>query len=127
GTGSATVGSTGTWAVSQFSTSGTIYPGSGSSTIVYTVKNTGTADQQYGTATATVNSSGGNITVGGNAVSGCLASWFTTAIANDPGLNTNIVGSASVQVTVTVSMPSDSTDNQNACQGKAPDVTLSIS
>jgi len=126
GTGSATVGTAGTWSVTQDNTSGTIYPGSGSSTIVFDVKNTGTGDQQYGTATATVNSSGSDITVGGNAVSGCQANWFTSSVSSDPGLGTNIAGGATVQVSVQVSMPTDSADNQNACQGKSPDVTLNI-
>jgi hypothetical protein len=127
GTGQATVGSTGTWLVSQASTTGTIYPGSGSSVITYDVKNNGAGDQQYSSATASVNSSGGDITVGGTAVSGCLAIWFAASVTSDPSVNTNVAGGSTVQDQVTVTMPSDSADNQNPCQGKSPDVTLTIS
>ena len=127
GTGNATVGSTGTWLVTQDSTTGTIYPGSGNSVITFNVKNTGTGDQQYSTATTAVNADGsGNITQSGVGVSGCKASWFSPSITSDPGINTNVAGGASVKVQVTVTMPTDSADNQNACQGKLPDVNLTI-
>ncbi len=126
GTGSATVGTTGTWSVTQASTSGTIYPGSGSSVITFNVKNTGTGDQQYSTATTAVNSSSGNITQSGTAVSGCLASWFSASVTSDTNLSTNVAGGATVQVQVTVTMPS-ATVNQDSCESAAPDVTLSIS
>lgn len=126
GTGSATVGSTGTWGVTAGSPSGTIYPGSGASTIIFSVQNTGTGDQQYSSAVATVNSSGGDITVNGSPVSGCMASWFSPSVTSDPGLGKNVAGSATVMVTVQVTMPADSADNQNACQGKSPDVTLTV-
>ena len=127
GTGSATVGTAGTWGVSQTNTTGTITPGSGTSTLTFSVKNNGTGDQSFATATATVNAdSSGNITVGGTSVSGCLASWFTASITNDPGLSTSIAGGASTPVTVSVSMPSNATTNQDACQGKSPDVTLAV-
>jgi hypothetical protein len=130
GTGSATVGSTGTWQVTQASSTGTLYPGSGSSVITFNVKNTGTADQQYSTATPTVDSDGsGNIQTGGSStsVSGCLAAWFSASVSSDTGVNTNVAGGATVQVQVTVTMPTDSTDNQNACEGETPNVTLAIS
>lgn len=127
GTGSAAVGTAGSWGVSQTNTTGTIFPGSGTSTLTFSVKNNGTGDQSYATATAAVNADGsGNITVGGTAVTGCLASWFNTSITNDPGLGTNIAGGASTPVTVTVTMPSNTTTNQDACQGKSPDVTLTV-
>jgi hypothetical protein len=129
GTGSATVGSTGSWTVTQSTSSGTIYPGSGSSVITFNVKNAGTGDQQYSTATPTVNSSssGGYITQGGSPVTGCKASWFSASVTNDPDVNTNVAGGNTVQVQVTATMPTDSTDNQDACEGATPDVTLSIS
>jgi hypothetical protein len=128
GTGSATVGTTGTWAVTQASSTGTISAGAGSSVITFNVENTGKGDQQYATATATVNSdSSGDITSGGASVSGCLATWFSTKVTSDPGAGTNVGGSSTVQVTVKVTMPSDATDNQDACENATPDVTLSIS
>jgi hypothetical protein len=127
GTGSATVGSTGTWQVTQASSTGTVYPGSGSSVITFNVTNTGTGDQQFSSATSAVNSSGVDITQSGTALSGCLASWFTTSVTSDPDINTDVAGGATVQVQVTVSMPADPTDNQNPCEGATPDVTLSVS
>lgn len=126
GTGSATVGSTGTWQVTQASSTGTIYPGSGSSVITFNVKNTGTGDQQYSTATAAINSSSSDITQSGTALSGCLASWYTASVTSDPDLSTKVAGGATVQVQVTVTMPSDSV-NQDACESATPDVSLSIS
>jgi hypothetical protein len=127
GTGSATVGTTGTWAITQANSTGTISAGSGSSVITFNVENTGKGDQQYATATATVNSDGsGNITSGGTSVTGCLASWFSTKVTSDPGAGTNVGGGDTVQVTVKVTMPSDATDNQDACENATPDVTLSI-
>jgi len=127
GTGAATVGSTGSWGVSQASSTGTIFPGSGSSVITFNVKNNGSADQQFSLAQATVNSSGGDITQGGNAVATCSSTWFNASVSSDPSLNQNVAGGATVQVQVTVTMPSDSADNQNGCQGATPDVTLNIS
>jgi hypothetical protein len=128
GTGSATVGSSGTWQVTQNNTTGTIYPGSGTSTITFDVKNTGTGDQQYAKSEAAVNhDSNGDITTGGGtSVTGCKASWFTTSVS-DHNVGTNVAGGATVQAQVTVSMPADPTDNQNACQGQSPNVTLTIS
>ncbi len=127
GTGSATVGATGTWAVSPGQLHWHHLPGlRDRSVITFNVKNTGTADQQYSTATAAVNSSGGDITQSGSPVSGCLATWFSTSVSSDPGINTNVGGGDTVQVQVTVTMPTDSTDNQNDCQSATPDVTLTI-
>ena len=42
-------------------------------------------------------------------------------------MNANIGSGGSFMVTVKVTMPSDSSDNQDACEGTTPDVTLSIS
>ena len=80
GTGSATVGSATNWSVTfPNAASGTMYPGAGSTTIPYTVTNPSSGHQYLTGTTATVASSGGNITQNGVAVSGCLASWFTPA------------------------------------------------
>ena len=127
GTGTATVGSTGTWDVTQSSTTGSMYPGSGSTVIVFDVKNTGTGDQLYSSAVATLPEVGGDAESGGVDIPGCLASWFQAEVSLDPGLHTNIAGGTSVPVTVTVTMPTDATDNQDPCQGKTPDVNLAIS
>jgi hypothetical protein len=127
GTGSANVGSAGSWSVSQDDPSGTIYPGSGSTVITFDVTNNGSGDQQYSSATASVNSSGGDITQSGTPVSGCLAAWFSATVTQDPHLGEDVNAGNTVQVTVKVTMPSDSSDNQDACENANPDVTLSIS
>jgi hypothetical protein len=130
GTGSATVGTTGTWSVAETgATGGPIYPGSGSEVITFSVTNSGTGDQQFATATAAVNADGsGNIQTGSgdNSVSGCLASWFSASVTSDPDVNKNVAGGASVSVQVTVTMPTDPTDNQDACESASPNVTLTI-
>lgn len=130
GTGSATVGSTGAWAVSEAGTSGgPIYPGSGSEVITFNVQNTGTGDQQYASASPLVNADGGgNIQTGNSntSVTGCSASWFTASVTSDPSLTKNVAGGATVQVQVTVTMPSDSANNQDNCEGQSPNVTLTI-
>jgi hypothetical protein len=129
GTGSATVGSANTWSVVQDSASGTIYPGSGSSVITFHVTNNATGDQQFSTATPTVVSSvdGGYIMHGDTTVTGCLAAWFSASVTGDPAINTNIADGSTVHVNVKVTMPTDSSDNQDACEGATPDVTLAIS
>jgi len=131
GTGSATVGTTGTWVVSENGLSGgPLYPGSGSETITFNVKNNGAADQEFSSAVAAVNSDGsGYIQTGaGNAsVPNCKASWFSLGQPSGSPIGTNIAGGATVQVQVTVTMPTDPADNQNACQSQSPNVTLTIS
>ncbi|HEX2819277.1 MAG TPA: hypothetical protein VHO07_03795 [Streptosporangiaceae bacterium] len=128
GTGSASVGSAGSWSVSAGSPSGTIYPGSGSSVITFEITNNGSGDEQYSSASATVNSgSGGAVTVGGVAVTGCLAAWFNATVTTDPHLNEDVQSGNTVQANVKVTMPSDSNDDQDACEGVSPDVTLAIS
>jgi hypothetical protein len=133
GTGAASVGSAGAsdWGVTEDtgeSTIGAIYPGSGNDQIVFSVENDGSGDQQFSTATATVDhDDSGNIETADGPVTGCLASWFDAAVTNDPRINTDVNSGGSVQVTVKVTMPSDATDDQNACEGASPEVTLSIS
>lgn len=133
GTGSATVGAAGTWTVTAATAKGgPLYPdGTSSETIVFTVMNTGSGQQEYTTATPTVAADGsGFITQGGNPVGNCYANWFNASIAtpatDDPGINTEIGGGKSTKVTVTVTMPADANDNQTACAGKSPDITLNI-
>lgn len=125
GTGQATVGSAATWTVTAGTPTGTIYPGYGNSQIAYTVKNNASGEQQFTTATAAVNSSGGNVTQNGTVVTGCLATWFTATVSADPSVSTNIAPAGTASVTVTVTMPS-STTNQNVCQGVTPDINLSV-
>ncbi len=130
-TGSASVGSATPFVVAAGgagTTSGTIYPGGAGQTLLFTVSNQGSGDQEYTTDIATVVASNkGYVEQSGKAVQGCLASWFKATITTDTGLNTVIAAGASKNATVTVTMPTDSTDNQDACQGVNPDVTFAVS
>jgi hypothetical protein len=128
GTGSATVGSTAAWTVTPATaTGGPLYPGSGSVTIPYTVTNGGSGHQDLTATSATVASSGGNVTQAGVAVPGCLASWFNAVNTppSTPGaLPQDLAGGASATggyVTVTMT---DAATSQNVCQGVKPDITI---
>ncbi len=116
-----------TWTVTPGTVvGGPIYPGAGSETITFTVLNNSSGAQALNTAVASVNSSSGNITQSGVPVSGCLAADFTAvAAAPTPAFHTSIAGGNTATDVVTVTMQ-DSGINQNACQGKTPDVTLNV-
>jgi hypothetical protein len=107
GSGNASVGSASNWtvAVSDDGTN-TLYPGSGSEILDYTITNAGSGAQALTAVTATVGDSGS-----------CLGSWFTAvASAPAPALGTSIAPSGTATGTVTVTMQ-DSGGNQDACQG----------
>jgi hypothetical protein len=110
---------------------GTMFPGAGTDSIPYTVTNAGSGAQRLNTVTAVVANDATttpNIQSGGVPVVGCLAAWFTatpptiTAVTLNPS---PAAGSTSTGV-VTVAMV-DSGTNQNVCQGKTPDITISAS
>jgi hypothetical protein len=124
GTGSAKVGSALPFTVAPAAATGSMYPGAGTSVINYTVTNTSTGHQQLNTTTATVASSGGNVTSGAVPVSGCLASWFTPT--NTPPAAVNLAGGGTATGSVSVAM-TDSGTNQNVCQGVTPDITINAS
>jgi hypothetical protein len=127
GTGTGTVGSPTSWGVSAGAATGTMYPGHGSSSIVYTITNNGSGNQAITGLTAAMGTSGTNATHGGVAISGCLAAWFTPVVGTpSPALNTSIQPGSTATVTVTVSM-TDAAASQNSCAAAAPDVTLSVS
>lgn len=124
GTGSATVGSSSNWTVAaQTATGGPLYPGAGSMSIPYTIKNPSSGSQGLQSVSAAVASSGGNVTQNGSAVAGCSASWFT-ATNNPPGLG-DVPGGQTVTGSVTVTMQDDTTSSQDACQGVQPDISIS--
>lgn len=128
GTGSATVGAAGTWTVSAApATGGDLYPGSGTETIVFTVTNNSSGQQEYTSSTAVMGKDGsGFATVNNNPIGNCYAGWFSPSVKHDTGINKEIAAGGTAQVTVTVTMPADETDNQTACAGKSPDVQLNI-
>jgi hypothetical protein len=126
GTGQATVGTASNWTVTAGSPSGTMYPGQGSTTIVFTVQNAGTGNQQdNGDSVAVAHDGSGNVTSHGTAVPGCLATWFTASKGTDNAQGVDFTPSESQTVTVTVTM-SDANVSQDACQGVTPDITLSV-
>jgi hypothetical protein len=129
GTGNATVGTASNWTVAQTSTSGTMYPGTSTSTINYTVTNPGTGNQELAgttTAVAVATDGSGDIVTGATStpVAGCLASWFSTnntsPAAKDLAPNASTTGSVVVSMT-------DAAASQNACQGATPNITISAS
>jgi hypothetical protein len=118
GNGAASVGSAvNTWGVAvSTDTSNSLYPGSGSETLTYTITNTGAGHQELNSVTVTVPNSGS-----------CLGSWFT---ATDNGSTNGVtLGAASADLanggfdtgTITVTMQ-DSGSPQDACQGISPTV-----
>jgi len=135
GTGHATVGTSGTWDVTASDFAGTMVPGTGSSTMLFTITNTNadSASQSYDTLGATVAHDGsGNITTGatggtaGTPVAGCLASWFTPSVGTpSPALGAPVAAGAAGTVTVTVVMPNIAT-NQDVCKTAVPDITLAV-
>lgn len=126
GTGQATVGSATTWTVTAGAPSGTMLPGSGTTTIVFTVQNASTGNQKDNGDSVAMATSGSDVTSHGKDVSGCLASWFVPAIGTDNASGVDFNASQSETVTVTVTM-TDAAANQDSCQGVTPDVTLSVS
>jgi hypothetical protein len=125
GTGQAQVGSATNWDVTAGAPSGTMFPGQGATTIVYTVKNVGSGNQTDNTDTVSMPTSGADVTSHGADVPGCLASWFTAGITTDNAQTVDFAPGQTESVTVTVTL-SDAQANQNACQGVTPDVTLTV-
>jgi hypothetical protein len=126
GTGQATVGSATQWTVTAGAPSGTMLPGSGTTTIVYTIQNASTGNQKDEGDSVVMATSGSDVTSHGVDVPGCLASWFTPTIGTDNATGVDFTPSQQETVTVSVAM-TDAAANQDACEGVTPDVTLSVS
>lgn len=127
GTGQAKVGTSSPWTVTSGTTTGTMYPGSGTSTVPYTVTNAGSGNQQLGSTSASVIDDGsGNITAGGTPVVGCLSTWFTATNTQPTGLPATVAPSGTKTGSVAVTMTESGT-NQNVCQGAQPDILISAS
>ena len=125
----AAIGTSSNFTVAFGTATGTMYPGSGSDAIPYTVTNAGTGAQQLSSVTATVAADGsGNVTSSGTAVTGCLASWFTATpgTVTPTTLSPHGQSGDSYTGTITVTMSNAGT-NQDPCQGKAPDITVNAS
>jgi hypothetical protein len=126
GTGSAHVGSSTAFTVAVSpGTGGPLYPGAGSESLAYTITNPSTGGQNLSaTAVSMVNDGSGNIVSGGAAVSGCKVADFHPV--DVPPAYGNMLGGSTKSGSVTVTM-SDSGFNQDACQGKTPDVKVDAS
>ena len=125
GTGQAQVGTSTPWGVTFGASTGTMYPGSGSSTVNYTVTNNASGNQHLNTTTASVATDGsGNVTSSGTPVSGCLATWFSAS--NSPPAAVTLAPAASTTGTAAVTMAESGT-NQDACKNVTPDIVISAS
>lgn len=123
GTGQAAVGKAGAWTITPGSSSGTMYPGQGSTTIPYTVTNSGNGQQELnGTAASVVADSSGNVEQKSASVTGCQASWFTAT--NTPPAAADLAPNGTATGSVSVKM-ADATTSQDACQNVTPDITIS--
>jgi hypothetical protein len=127
GTGGATVSSATNWTVVAAPATGTMYPGSGTSTVPFTVTNPNTGGLAYNTLSAVVATDGsGNITQGGTPVTGCLSTWFVPVLGTPSvAAGVSIAGGGNFTVSVSVTM-TDSLTDQDPCQGAAPDITLNV-
>ena len=144
GTGQGSVGTSANWLVTFDTSQGTngvsggpIYPGSGTETLYFTVKNAGSGEQQYNLDGATMNTCGATVgcfgtatdaTHNGTDIAGCSASWFTPHVATDPGKGQEFTPGEiwATDSTVTLTMPTNSTTDQSKCESAAPDVTFSV-
>jgi hypothetical protein len=95
--------------------SATLLPNGSSHTLAFTIQNPGTQS-------VTVNHLVASIT---NLPHGCDPSWFTANVLTS--VPQTIIAGHSVIGLVKVTMASDSNDNQDACQGATPTVTLTAS
>jgi hypothetical protein len=126
GTSQASVGHSTSFAVTFGATTGTMYPGTGSSNIPYTITNpTGSGVQNLSATSVSVAHDGsGNITDHGSSVGGCLASWFTAT--DNPPTYGEIADGGTKSGSVTVKM-ADANASQDSCQNHAPDVVVNAS
>jgi hypothetical protein len=127
GTGNATVGSSSTYTVTVGApTGGTLYPGSGTDTVSIDVHNNSSGNQQVSNVAASLTANGSGDVYNANTsayATGCKASWFTVT-PSETGLPADLNGGGDYTTSATISMQ-DSNTNQNACQGVAPQVTVS--
>jgi hypothetical protein len=125
GTGQATVGTSTAWSVTFGTTTGTMYPGSGTSNVPYTVTNPSSGHQYLASTSATVKDDGsGNITDGGSSVAGCSSSWFTATNHSPAAVDLAGAGTTTGSVDVTLANVGSS---QDPCKGHHPDIVVDAS
>jgi len=135
-TGSGTVGTSSTWAVTQGTPtwSGSLtalYPGASSDTeyLPFTVTNNGHGHQAVTSITASLpaETNGDAETGAGADIPGCLASWFTATVdSSNPALPSDLAPGGTYTGKVDLTMQ-DTATNQNACQSASPAVTVTAS
>ena len=124
GTGSASVGDPAAFNVTVSSdTTGTLYPGTGSQTLTYTVTNPIGGPQRLSTAVASLATSGENIISGNDEIAGCKAAWFTADATSNAPLPQELASQGTSSGTVLVKML-DATVSQDSCKGKAPRIIV---
>jgi hypothetical protein len=135
-TGSGTVGSSSQWGVAEGSPtwSGSLtalYPGASNDTeyLPFTATNNGSGKQAVTSVTVAIphQANGDAQTAAGADIAGCQASWFTATVdASNPALPADIAAGGTYTGKIDLTMQ-DSGTNQNACQGAAPAVTVTVS
>ena len=131
-TGSGTVGASTPWGV----TTGTptwsgsltaLYPGATNNTelIPFTVTNNGNGKQQLASIKPAIPKTNKDVqTVGGVEIVGCTANSFTATLdAGNPAVPATLAPGATYTGKIDLTML-DTGANQDACQGKAPAVTI---
>jgi hypothetical protein len=136
-TGSGTVGSASALGITTGTPtwSGTLtalYPGATNDTefLPFTVTNNGNGHQAVTTIGAVLPAEGNGDaeTAAGADIAGCLASWFTATVdTGNPALPSDLAPGGTYSGKIDLVMPNNTTTNQNACQGKAPAVTITAS
>jgi hypothetical protein len=127
GTGNATVGAPSTYTVTTAApTGGLLYPGEGTDTVTYEVKNnsTGHPNLEETTAALTTDVGGGVYDTTSKAfVDTCKASWFTV-VNSSPGVPVDLAGGTSyTKGSATIALKNEPV-NQNACQSLTPQLTV---
>jgi hypothetical protein len=135
-TGSGSVGSASQWGVSTGSPTWSgaltaLYPGATNDTeyLPFTATNNGSGKQAVTSVTVSIpqKANGDAQTAAGADITGCQASWFTATVdAGNPALPDDIAAAGTYTGKVDLTMQ-DSGTNQNACQGAAPAVTVTVS
>jgi len=140
--GSAGVGTSTAWSVTGFngsglpSSTGLLYPGAGSAALTYRITNPSSGHQAVTSVTVSIAADGsGNVldNATGNAVSGCLASWFSggssTFKASDGTttvtLPVDLAGADFITGSTSVTM-SNASASQDACKLASPRLTVTV-
>jgi len=124
GTGHATVGSATAFTVTSGTYLGTLYPGTTTATVKFTIKNVGKGHQEVTKATPSVATKTTDIVTNtsGTKVTGCLAGWFAVS---DGLASANLAPNGTTTDTVTVTMHTTSV-TQNKCEGAVPRIHLHV-